>query len=119
LLIFACFLVCTDDSSTLAGLFTPVLILSTPAFGATCAVEAFGAAAFSGALAFDAAFVCAEAVFYEVVPTPFGATCAFGAAAFFLPGTFILFPTGPTPASLFLFFAASLLASEPGSRWGP
>lgn len=32
---FIHFLVCTVDGSTLSGLFTPVLIVSTPAFGAT------------------------------------------------------------------------------------
>jgi hypothetical protein len=111
----------------------PLLILSTLAFGAVTVTTGFDTAVpedaptFSGtstpgttlALGTDLAGVAfAIATFYEAAPMPFGATGAFRAAAF-RPDAFACFPAGPAPASFFLFFTASLLASEPGTKRGP
>jgi hypothetical protein len=114
-----------------------VLILSTLAFGAvfgaatvTVAFETIvleGAPAFGETLTMDAAPALikdfAGAAFTtstldEAAIAPFDATGAFRGIAF-QPDAFARFPVGPAPASLFLFFIASLLALEPRAKRGP
>jgi hypothetical protein len=77
-----------------------------------------GAPDFDGAPAFSASLAWEEAAFDEAAPMPYSAIGTFGATAF-RSDTFACFPTGPAPTSFLLFFAASLLASDPGSKWGP
>jgi hypothetical protein len=100
LLTFACFFACTDDGSTLIGLFIPVLILSTPPFNVAGTTTVFCAPAF-GAIFADQD---------KVAPTPFGVVGTFGAAVFLLPGTFVRIPTGLALTSCFLFLVASVLS---------
>jgi hypothetical protein len=105
------------DGYALDGIFSPVLILRTPGFGAVCVATVFGTTAFGGApalsraLALDAAFVWAEAVFNEAVSVLFGAAGAFVAATF-LMDIFAQFPTSP---ALTLFFFSSQLPCWPQS----
>jgi hypothetical protein len=68
----------------------------------------------------------AAAICSVAAALPFGTAAAFGAAipfrvatTFFFPATFTHFPTSRTQTSAFHFFAAFILASVPGSEWGP
>jgi hypothetical protein len=130
MLTFACFLPSTDDGCALNGLFTPVLILSTPAFNTTCVAAVYctvafggvtslgGTAAFSDTPDFSAALAGAEAVLDEPAPVTFGATGAFGAAAF-VPETFARFPVGLAPASFFSFLHSFLTGLRARLQMGP
>jgi hypothetical protein len=53
-LTFACFPFSACNGSALDSLFTPVLILTTPAFGTACVAPLFGKVDFGGAPDFGA-----------------------------------------------------------------
>jgi hypothetical protein len=103
---------------------------SAAPFGAT-RVAAFIVATFDAVEALNAATIIGAAEAFDVAiafaaEATFGAASAFGVVAyfdttstFFFPATFIRFLTGRTKASAFFFFVASVLASVPGSGWGP
>jgi hypothetical protein len=107
-----------------------MLILSTLAVGTACVAVLFDTAAFGSLVAFGGAPapgnapalgtdpVGVEVAFDEATPDLFEVVGAFGAIAFQLD-TFARFPAGPAPASFLLFFIASLLTLEPGSKQGP
>jgi hypothetical protein len=134
-LTFACFPFGIGDGSALAVHFPLVLILRTLAISIACVATLFGMAAFggapvfSGAMAFGTDLAWEEEAFDEATLEPFCATGAFRTAALspfgtigattFRPNTFARFPTSPAPASFLRFFAASLLASDPGSKQRP
>jgi hypothetical protein len=130
---FAYFLFTARDSVA-AGLFMPVLILSTPALDAVTVVATVavvfntavprGTAAFGGiqvpgaTLAFDACMAWGAfpgTVYDGVVLTPFDAIDNF-VGIILRPYTFTHFKEGPAPVPFFLFFTATSHASELGSR---
>jgi hypothetical protein len=124
---FTCFPFDAYNGSAHDGLFIPVLILSTPAFGTACVAVLFdtttlggttafgGAPTLSGAPAFGTDLIRVEVALDEAAPVLFEVAGAFRAVAF-RSGTFTRFLTGPMPTSFLLFSAASLLASELGSK---
>jgi hypothetical protein len=128
-LTFACFPFDSCDGSALDGLLVPMLILSTLAFHAADVAMLFDAVAFNATYAFGGAlalggaptfgtyFVGVEVVFVEVVPVLSGTVGAFTTVAF-PSDIFTCFPADPAPASFFLFFTTSMLASEPSFKWG-